>query len=109
MLTLTNHEAMVELGSRGRAHGRRPDADEDPRGPAPDRPRHDHQTIEYPGWGAFTMPGNWVQLLDPPTDIEPAPLLGEHNAEAFDQRLSLGPLDLHRLEDRRRDLTIGRR
>ena len=31
-------------------------------------------------------------------DLEPAPLLGQHNAEVFKEWLSLGPLDLERLK-----------
>jgi crotonobetainyl-CoA:carnitine CoA-transferase CaiB-like acyl-CoA transferase len=39
-----------------------------------------------------------VQLSKSPTEVKPAPLLGEHNAEVFKEWLKLGPEDLERLK-----------
>jgi formyl-CoA transferase len=54
--------------------------------------------LEHPDRGRFPMPGNPIHLSASPTEVRPAPGLGEHNADVYFAVLGIGPAELAQLQ-----------
>ena len=56
-------------------------------------------TIDHPDRGEFMLPGCPVKLSDSPVTLRPAPLLGQHTAEVFNEILGYEEADLAKLKE----------
>jgi formyl-CoA transferase len=56
--------------------------------------------VEHPRSGHLRMPGNPLQLSDSPTEVRPAPLLGEATDEVLERLLGMSHTDIAALRER---------
>ena len=89
----TKHEAMRILGEGGIPSGAVLNAEDIHNDPHL-RERGMITTMHHPRRGSFELPGFPVQLQHSQVTMEPAPLLGEHNAEVYRELLGLAEDDL---------------
>lgn len=55
------------------------------------------RSVDHPQAGTYDVPGNPVRLSASPTEVTRAPLLGEHNAEVYEELLGLSDAELERM------------
>ena len=94
----TKHEAMEILGRAGvpaSACFNAEDIYNDPHL----REREMIVTIDHPDRGEFMLPGCPVKLSDSPVSVTPAPILGQHTAEVFNELLGYEEEQLAKLKD----------
>ena len=99
----TKEEAMRLIGAAGIPAGAVHDTMELQNDPSFER-RGIMQWIEHPVNGRFKMPAWPVRHNGAPPKIEPAPVLGQSNAEVLGSWLKMGPRDIEQL---RKDKVIG--
>ena len=95
--TRTKHEVMELMGKAGVACGAVLDSTEIMNSEHL-RQRGMVVDIEHPGRGKMAMLGNPIRMSASPTEVTPAPLLGEHNAEIYGKLLGLGDADIATLK-----------
>ena len=54
--------------------------------------------VEHPVRGRMAMPGSAIRLSASPTEVTPAPLLGEHNGEVYGKLVGCSEADLDGLK-----------
>ena len=54
--------------------------------------------VDHPTRGRMAMPGSPIRMSDSPTEVTPAPLLGEHNAEVYGKLLGYDESELATLK-----------